>query len=345
MSAPLTAAAVLFVALVAVALVGPRALRAATLRLATAPRAAAIAVLTAGLAFTAALVGAAPMLAWSVSGPALLPGPAGQVCQQCLVAANPFSSVQPIPAGVPSVVLLGASALIVATIAVSVLRAFLAQRRVCRSLPARWRQREDHPLTLDGVRVRVVEDPRPYAFSLPLRCGGVTVSRGVLDALDEAELRAVLAHEAAHVERGHHRLAALAAGATAPLRWVPFLAAVHATVLELLEIDADAQALRRVETTALVSALVTLQTAAAAHPEGAPEPTAASGALFVLGGARGSGTPAGRSTRIASLLGAEGAGRIWPAAGLAALVAPASAMGVAVHVAGGVALLSGCAIL
>lgn len=345
MSAPLTAAVVLFLALVAVALAGPRALHAAKLRLATTPRTAAIAVLTAGLAFTAALVGAAPMLAWSVDGPQLLPGPAGQVCQQCLVAANPFSSVQPIPAGVPSAVLVGASALIVMAIVVSVLRELLAQRRVCRSLPARWRQSEGGSLTLDGVRVRIVEDPRPYAFSLPPRCGGVTVSRGALDVLDDAEVRAVLAHEAAHVDRGHHRLAALTVGLTAPLRWIPFLSAVRTTVLELLEIDADAQALRRVGATALVSALVTLQTAAAAHPEGAPEPAAASGALFVQGGTRGSGQPGGRSARIASLLGADGARRIWPTAGLAALVAPASVMGVAVHVAGGIALLSGCAVL
>jgi Zn-dependent protease with chaperone function len=345
MPAPLTAAVVLFVALGAVALAGPRALRAAKLRLATAPRAAAIAVLAAGLAFTAALVGAAPMLTWSVSGPDLVPGPAGQVCQQCLVAANPFSSVQPIPAGVPSAVLVGASALIIAAIAVSVLREFLAQRRVCRALPPRWRQHAEGSFTLDGVRVRVVEDSRPYAFSLPLRCGGVTVSRGALDVLDDAEVRAVLAHETAHVERGHHRLAALTVGVTAPLRWIPFVAAVRATVLELLEIDADAQALRRVGTTALVSALVTLQTAAAAHTEDIRGPVAASGALFVLGGTRESGQSSGRSARIASLLGAEGARRVWPTAGLAALVAPVSVMGVAVHVAGGVALLSGCAII
>ena len=65
----------------------------------------------------------------------------------------------------------------------------------------------------------------------------------------------------------------------------------------------------------------------------------------VLGGTRESGQSSGRSARIASLLGAEGARWIWPTAGLAALVAPASVMGVAVRVAGGVSLLSGCASL
>lgn len=345
MPASLTAAVVLLVALVAVAVLGPFALRAAKLRLATAPRAGAVVILLAGFAFSAAVVAVPPMLAWSVGGPSVIPGAAGRVCQQCLVAANPFSAQQPIPAGVPGAVFVGASVLLVAAIAVSVVREFLVQRSVCRRLPVRWRDHDGSSFTLDGVTVRVVEAPFVIAFSLPSGCGGVAVSRGALEALNPSELRAVIAHEAAHVERGHHRLATLAVGVSAPLRWIPFVAACRTAVLELLEIDADARALRRVETSTLVSALVTLQNAAAVHGEGAPEPVSASSALFVLGSARGGRKVTGRSTRIASLLGTEGPQRVWSTARLAALITPAAAMGAGVHVAGGVALLSGCAVL
>ncbi len=364
MPGALASAVALLVVLVCVALVGPAALAAVRPQLSAHPRSAIAAVIASGAAWGLALIAFGPVLTWSVTGPRLVPGAVGAVCQQCLVAINPFSS-HPLPAGIPSAVLVGASALIVAVIAASVLRELLVRGpRLCRVARADLRP----SASVAGVRVRIDEDRSAFAYALPARCGGIVVSRGIVDLLDEDELRAVVAHEAIHVAHRHHLIAALTMGMAAPLRWVPFIAACERTVLDLLEIDADTGALRTVGTSALVSALVKLQeaevprTPEAAGASGAgpfsetgPEARAA-GALFVLGatggGSRGSGPARGASrgtgglsARVVSLVGRRQRPPRWPSAGLAALIAPVSAAGVGVHLAGAVALLSGCAVL
>ena len=289
----------------------------------------------------------------------------GAVCQQCLAATNPFPE-QPVPAGIPSAVLIGASALSIGVIAVSVLREFVVLvPRVCRIGRADLRA----TASVAGVRVRIDDDRTAFAYALPARCGGIVVSRGAVDIFDEDELRAVVAHEAIHVKHRHHLIAALAMGIAAPLRWVPFIATCERTVLDLLEIDADTGALRTSRTSALVSALVKLQDAEGRRAHEAagasameavssakPRGPRAAGALFVLGATGGSpreGSPErggsrrgdGPSARVASLVGRRQCPRRWPGAGLAALIAPVSAAGVGVHAAGAVALLSGCAVL
>ncbi|SMY11640.1 M56 family metallopeptidase [Brevibacterium jeotgali] len=363
MPGALVLAAALLAALVCVAFAGPAALGAVRPQLSLRPRTAIAAVAVGGAAWVLALISVGPVLTWSVTGPGLVPGAAGEVCRQCLAATNPFSE-QPVPVGIPSAVLIGASALTIAVIAASLLRELVVLiPRACRSARADLRATS----CVAGVRVRVDEDRTAFAYALPARCGGIVVSRGAVDLLDEEELRAVVAHEAIHVEHRHHLIAALARGTAAPLRWIPFIATCERTVLDLLEIDADAGALRTVGTGALVSALVKLQEAERPRaPEAAgasavetasvagPEVPAA-GALSVLGATGGSpreGSPVrggrredGPSARVASLVGRRQRPRRWPGAGLAVLIAPVSAAGVGVHAAGAVALLSGCAVL
>ncbi|MBY0337022.1 MAG: M48 family metalloprotease [Acetobacteraceae bacterium] len=62
-------------------------------------------------------------------------------------------------------------------------------------------------------RLAVIETPARNAFAsgLSRRTGAVTVTRGLLDALDDRELSAVLAHELTHVRSGDARLAVVAA--------------------------------------------------------------------------------------------------------------------------------------
>lgn len=352
MTGALASAVALLVVLVCVALVGPAVLAAVRPQLSAHPRSSIAVVVASGAAWGLALIAVGPVLTWSVTGPRLVPGAVGAVCQQCLVAINPFPS-HPLPAGIPSAVLVGASALIVAVIAASVLRELLVRgSRLCRVARADLRP----SASVAGVRVRIDEDRSAFAYALPARCGGIVVSRGIVDLLDEDELRAVVAHEAIHVAHRHHLIAALTMGMAAPLRWVPFIAVCERTVLDLLEIDADTGALRTVGTSRLVSALVKLQEAEVPRtPEAGPEARAA-GALFVLGatggGSRGSDPARGAfrgtggiSARVMSLVGRRQRPRRWPSAGLAALIAPVSAAGVGVHLAGAVALLSGCAVL
>lgn len=355
MTVALGFAVLLLVALAAVGVLGSRVLVAARPHLATHPRASIALIGVLGSAWIIGLVAVGPAIAWAVSGPVVVPGAAGAVCQQCLVAANPFSS-QPLQAGVPSAVLLGASALVLTAITGSVLLEFLVRRpRVCRS--ARVEVDASPTTTIAGVPVRIVDSPSAFVFALPARCGGITVSRGTLELLDEEELRAVIAHEAVHLAHRHHLIAAFATGAAAPLRWVPHIAACRRMILELLEIDADAGALRKTSTTALVSALVKLQSEADVPPvevrSAAMRPAEVqaaafhpAGALFALGA--GSWQPsgdAGPSARVRSLLGAGQRPRLWPTAGLAAFVAPVTVTGAGIHVAGAVALLSGCAVV
>lgn len=364
MTGALALAAALLAALVCVAFVGPVALGAVRPQLSARPKTSIAAVAAGGAAWVLALIAVGPVLTWSVTGPGLVPGAVGEVCQQCLAATNPFPE-QPVPAGIPSAVLIGASALSIAVIAGSVLREFVVLvPRVCRTGRADLRA----TASVAGVRVRIDDDRTAFAYALPARCGGIVVSRGAVDILDEDELRAVVAHEATHLKHRHHLIAALAMGIAAPLRWVPFIATCERTVLDLLEIDADTGALRTSRTSALVSALVKLQDAegrraheaagaSAMEAVSSAKPEArAAGALFVLGATGGSpreGSPErggsrrgdGPSARVASLVGRRQCPRRWPGAGLAALIAPVSAAGVGVHAAGAVALLSGCAVL
>ena len=118
-----------------------------------------------------------------------------------------------------------------------------------------------------GHYVLLVKDPRPNAFSLPNRYGGIVVTRGALDALSRSELSAVLEHEAAHLRQRHHLLLAVLNGATRYLRWVPLIASIRASVPHYLEIAADQAATKRTGTPALASALLKL---GAHHPAGAP---------------------------------------------------------------------------
>jgi heat shock protein HtpX len=62
-------------------------------------------------------------------------------------------------------------------------------------------------------RLAVIETPalNAYAAGLSRDSGSVTVTRGLLHALDDRELAAVLAHELAHIRNGDARLGLIAA--------------------------------------------------------------------------------------------------------------------------------------
>ncbi|MGG5888237.1 M48 family metalloprotease [Falsiroseomonas sp. HC035] len=62
-------------------------------------------------------------------------------------------------------------------------------------------------------RLSVIETPARNAFAAGMTAdrSAVTVTRGLLDALDDAELSAVLAHELAHIRNGDARLGVVAA--------------------------------------------------------------------------------------------------------------------------------------
>lgn len=88
-------------------------------------------------------------------------------------------------------------------------------------------------------RLVVVADERPDAYAVPGLPGRVVVSTGMLAALPAAERRALLAHEASHLNRGHHGyllLTEVAAAANPLLR--PAAAAVRTAVERWADEDA-----------------------------------------------------------------------------------------------------------
>lgn len=77
----------------------------------------------------------------------------------------------------------------------------------------------------------ILEEPRTRAFAVPGRPGTVVLSSGLVQSLSPEERLVVLAHERAHLERGHHRYTLIADLAVAVLPFArPFAASVrHST--------------------------------------------------------------------------------------------------------------------
>ncbi|HET6967262.1 MAG TPA: M56 family metallopeptidase [Ornithinibacter sp.] len=109
-----------------------------------------------------------------------------------------------------------------------------------------------------GGRVRVVQHPTPTAYCIPGRGSRVVLSQGVLDALPDDQLDAVIAHEEAHL-RGRHDLlleffSVAHAAVPGPLRSETALSEVRL----LVEALADRAAARRSGEVATARALVAL---------------------------------------------------------------------------------------
>lgn len=261
---PILLTGVLGLGVIASAVSGPWLLRRAAPALMRVPR-LAIGVIAGGiLVWLGALLSIGPVLAWSGSGPAVLPERAAEVCQRCLAAASPFD-----PGGVemvvPTILLLALPALLLVAFVAGVTAQLVRQERRARSA-ARLALRDAQPCRLHGYAVRVVEAQETFAFSFAHRHGAIVLSTGALDALDDDELLAVLAHEQAHVRQRHHLVSAIVTSLAVHLRWVPLVRAAADALPHYLEIAADAESRRRAGTPALVSALITLGERAATVP-------------------------------------------------------------------------------
>jgi Zn-dependent protease with chaperone function len=119
---------------------------------------------------------------------------------------------------------------------------------------------------LDGMSVRLLQSSRPQAFCAGLLRPRVFLSPAARDRLSEAELRAVLAHEAHHVRRRDPlRLLAVRILADA-LFFLPALRRLERRYAELAELAADEAAVRTAGSAPLASALRKLS--ASDHPDG-----------------------------------------------------------------------------
>src|SRR5699024_3811408 len=126
-------------------------------------------------------------------------------------------------------------------------------RTLSKSLPC-----DGNRTMVAGHNVLVLPSQSPIAFALPKRRCGIVISPVLLELLNEQELRAVLAHEAAPVKQRNHLVLALLHGVIVPLRWIPLVATIADAVPHYLEMAADNAARSEVGTPALASALLKL---------------------------------------------------------------------------------------
>jgi Zn-dependent protease with chaperone function len=113
-----------------------------------------------------------------------------------------------------------------------------------------------------GRRARTVmlDDPRPAAYCAAGRPAAIVVTSGALAVLDPPQLRAVLAHERAHLAHGHHALATVVRGLAAAFPGVPLFTRGAAEVATLAEMSADDSAARTSGRETVATALLALAT-------------------------------------------------------------------------------------
>jgi beta-lactamase regulating signal transducer with metallopeptidase domain len=110
----------------------------------------------------------------------------------------------------------------------------------------------------DEPDVAIVDHDAPAVYCLPCGRYQIVVSAGALSALTREQLRAVLAHERAHLRRRHHVILALATALARAFPRVPLLRQAQPELAVLAEMTADDTAARCHRRDDLAAALVVL---------------------------------------------------------------------------------------
>lgn len=238
-----------------IAWVGPFLVRAAAPVLMRAPRLAVFGLLSVPIMWWAVVASLSVLAASLFKGPDVLPVPFADVCQRCLIAASPFPGLAQVDTLIPVILFL------IFPLALSLVSAAWGlyqrtRRRQANSAAAQRLRRDSELADIDGHSLSILDAQTPFAFSLPQKYGGVIVSEALCASLEKSELTAVLEHERAHVEGGHHRIMAIVDTFVRPLSFIPLFAEVAASIPLYLEIAADDRARRAAGTPALASALL-----------------------------------------------------------------------------------------
>jgi len=141
----------------------------------------------------------------------------------------------------------------------------------------------------------LMDHPQPTAYCVAGRYPTVIVTTGALQALDQDQLDAVLAHERAHLASHHHRLVALARIGRLVLPFLPLMRGADKQIAKLVEMHADDAATRTSDPRSLATALVALATA------GSPAPAlaaAATDSMQRIHRLLGRAEPLGRARRL-----------------------------------------------
>jgi Zn-dependent protease with chaperone function len=113
----------------------------------------------------------------------------------------------------------------------------------------------------------VLPHPTPAAYCVPGRPGRVVVTDGAVRVLESDQIRAVVAHERAHLAGRHDRLVGLATVLDRGLGWIaPVFRRARREIAALVEIIADDAALKQCAGPQLAAALVALADATVPRP-------------------------------------------------------------------------------
>ncbi|MEV0777757.1 M56 family metallopeptidase [Streptomyces sp. NPDC050433] len=191
-----------------------------------------------GLAVTFVVSGALAFYHLLLSGPHMHDGLVGLLTACGLMTGGPARNAPPTPTDLAAVLLPAALVL---------LPAFALVRISWRMRRARRRQRD--LLTLVGspapeYGATVVEHEVPAVYCLPGRAPRVVVTSAAMRVLDDEQLRAVLAHEHAHIAGRHHLLLAVTEAFARAFPGLPLARLVREQTALLLEMAADDRALR-----------------------------------------------------------------------------------------------------
>lgn len=105
-------------------------------------------------------------------------------------------------------------------------------------------------------RMRVIDHPAPVAYCLPGAGHSATVlSNGLLKLLDADQVRAVIAHERAHLVHRHHLVLLAFKSWHSALPWFPIANRAENAVALLVEMIADDRARRDVDDRTLATAI------------------------------------------------------------------------------------------
>lgn len=115
----------------------------------------------------------------------------------------------------------------------------------------------------------IVRHHEPAAYCMPGPGSRIVVTTGALDALDGSQLRAVLAHERAHLRGRHHLLVTIAGALSAAFPRVPAFRLACEQVARLAELSADDTASEAAHRLAVAGALLSLGAGAPAATLGA----------------------------------------------------------------------------
>jgi Zn-dependent protease with chaperone function len=112
----------------------------------------------------------------------------------------------------------------------------------------------------------VVDDANASAFCVGGARPTVVFTTAALDSLSHDQVRAVLAHERAHLAHRHHRLLTAARVMARALPMIPLLRQAPAELGRLIEMHADDAATEQHDRAVLATALVTLATTPSRQP-------------------------------------------------------------------------------